>query len=227
LAGMDIEDLALGVQKRLDEVFPNGDDAADALKGRREGLAYALSKLRTIAGGLQWKVPLKYIHDYAQELSITQPMVADEKHLLLLIKVQSELCRYMLARQRSIPLRALMLLLQGLTTMERLATDHRLSASRQRDLVTRLVTAHLAFKRSLIPNREMASSKTAAREPGTDGRRERIASVTAGRSGTSESGLEKKAYVLIPADHVDDLLEAVRSGFEALRSLIMEKKKSL
>jgi len=78
LDGLELNDLALRVQKRLDEVFPDEDGAADALKGKREGLAYALSQLRGIAGGLQWRVPLKGIQAYAQELSSIQPMVADE-----------------------------------------------------------------------------------------------------------------------------------------------------
>ena len=220
MAGIEINDLALRVQKRLDEVFPDEDDAAEALKGKREGLAYALSQLRTIAGDLQWRVPLKGIQAYAQELSIIQPMVADEKHLLLLVKVQSELCRYMLARRRRIAPRALLLLLQGFTTLHRLAADHRLSASRQRDQVARLVGAHLAFKRSL------AAGKTAARGPRTDDRRQGPAPATPGRRRGFENGLGRKAYYLIPADHVDDLREAVRSGFETLRALIVNGKKS-
>jgi hypothetical protein len=226
LAGIDINDLALRVQKRLDEVFPDEDDAADALKGRREGLAYALSQLRTIAGGLRWKVPLKGIQTYAQELSIIQPMVADEKPLLLLVKVQSELCRYMLARRRRISPRALLLLLQGFTTLERLATDHRLSASRQRGLVARLVTAHLAFKQSLTARRGQAAGKPDARGPRTEPRRQVLPSPTTGRKQAAESGLEKQAYYLIPADHVDDLRQVIHSGFEALRALLTEEKKS-
>jgi hypothetical protein len=217
LAGIDLKDLALRVQKRLDDVFPDEDESAKAAKDRREGLAYALRQLRSIAGGLQWRVPLKGIQAYAQELSIIQPMVADEKHLLLLVKVQSELCRYMLARRRRISPRALLLLLKGFTTLERLATDHRLSVSRQRGLVARLVTAHLAFKRSLAAGRLRAAGKTAARglPPVTPGRRRDVA-----------GGLEKKAYYLIPADHVEDLRETFRSGFEALRALMVDRKKS-
>jgi hypothetical protein len=153
-------------------------------------------------------------------------MVADETHLLLLVKVQSELCRYMLARQRRISLRALLLLLQGFTTMERLATDHSLSASSQRGLVARLVAAYLSFKRSLADRRLMAAGKTAAGEKRADARRQGPAPDTAGRGRAIESGLKEKAYYLIPAGHVDGLQEAVRSGFEALRALIEDKKKS-
>jgi small GTP-binding protein len=225
LDGIEINDLALRVQKRLDEVFPDEDGAADALKGKREGLAYALSQLRGIAGGLQWRVPLKGIQAYAQELSSIQPMVADEKHLLLLVRVQSELCRHMLARRRRISPRALLLLLQGFTTLQRLATDHRLSASRQRDLVARLVTAHLAYKKSLISKQSRPEQPAAAKAPRTGARRHGVPAVTAGRRRALESGLEKKAYYLIPADHVDDLREAFRSGFKALQALIVEKQK--
>lgn len=225
MAGIDINELALRVQKRLDEVFPDEDDAADAFTGKREGLAYALSQLRGIAGGLQWRVPLKGIQAYAQELSSIQPMVADEKHLLLLLKVQSELCRYMLARRRRISPRALLLLLRGFTTMERLATDHRLSASRQRDLVARLVMAHLAFKKSLASRQGMAKGQAAAPVPRTGGRQHGLPAVAGARTRASESGLEEKAYYLIPADHVDDLRQVIQSGFETMQALILEKKK--
>jgi len=222
LAGIEINDLALCVQKRLDKVFPDEDNAAYALEGKREGLAYALSQLRSIAGGLQWRVPLKGIQAYAQELSRIQPMVADEKHLLVLLKVQSELCRHMLARRRRISPRALLLLLRGFNTLERLATDHRLSASRQRDLVARLVKAHLALKKSLVSRQVMAEERQA---PQIDARRHGLAFAAAGRSRALEGGFEKKAYYLIPADHVDDLREAFHSGFKALQALIVEKKK--
>lgn len=225
MTGIDVNELALRVQKRLDEVFPEEDDAADALKGRREGLAYALSKLRGIAGGLKWRVPLAGIQAYAQELNSIRPMVADEKHLLLLVRVQSELCRHMLARRRRISPQALLLLLQGFTTMQRLATDHRLSASRQRYLVARLVMAHLAFKKSLVVRQGLADGQSAAMAPRNDARWHGLPPLTAGRSRTLESGLEKRAYYLIPADHVDDLREAFRSGFEALQALIVEKKR--
>jgi hypothetical protein len=225
VAGIDLNDLALRVQKRLDEVFPDGDDAADSWKGRRDGLAYALSKLRAIAGGLQWRVPLSGIQAYAQELNSIRSMVADEKHLLLLVKIQSELCRHMLARRRRISPRALLLLLKGFATLERLATDHRLSASSQRSMVSRLVTAHLAFKQSLIARRGQAAGRPDAKGPRPGTRQQGLPPAATGRKRAAANGLEKRAYYLIPAGDLDDLRQVIESGFEALRAVLAEKQK--
>ena len=213
MAGIDIDKLAYRVKRRLDEVFPDRDDAPDAWKERRESFAYALSKMRAIAGALQWRVPLRLIQAYAQELGRIQPMVADEKHLVLLIKVQSELCRHMLDRRRNISPQALMLLLKGFTTMELLAVDHDLSAARRRDLIAPLVKAHLAFKRSLAPTRGAAARTAAAAEgPRADS-----------RSRLPAGDLERRAYYLIPVDHVEELRRFIQAGFEELGILISQR----
>jgi len=225
LADINIDKLAQRVKKRLDEVFPDSDDASDTWKHRRESLADALSKMRTIAGALQWKVPLRLIQAYAQELDGIQPMAADETHLVLLIKVQSELCRHMLDRRRHVSPQALMLLLKGFTLMERLAMDQGLSAARQRELIAPLVRAHLAFKRSLAPPRGAAVEKaTGAERMRADERRRRSPAAPTSRARPSAAELERRAYYLIPVDHVEELRRLIQAGFEELGILISQRK---
>ena len=226
MADIDIDKLAYRVKKRLDEVFPDSDDALEARKQSRESFAFAVSKMRNIAGALQWRVPLRLIQSYAQELTSIRPLAADDKHLVLLIKVQSELCRHMLDRRRNISPQALMLLLKGFTTMERLAMDDGLSAARRRELVAALLKAHLAFKRSLAPSRwAAAEGKMAAAEgPPTAGRRRRHPAVSTGPSRPSVGDLERKAYYLIPVDHMEELRSFIQAGFEELGILISQRK---
>jgi hypothetical protein len=225
LADIDLDKLAYRVKKRLDEVFPDSGDASEAWKQSSESFAYAVSKMRSIAGALQWRVPLRLIQSYAQELTRIRPLAADDKHLVLLIKVQSELCRHMLDRRHDISPRALMLLLRGFRTMERLATNHGLSAARRRELVVLLVKAHLAFKRSLTPSRGAApkGKMAAAEEPPTVERRRHPAASTApGRP--SAGDLERRAYYLIPVDHMEELRSFIRAGFEELGILISQRR---
>lgn len=225
MADIDIDKLAYRVKKRLDEVFPEGDDSSEAWKHRRESFAFALSKMRTIAGALQWRVPLRLIQAYAQELNGVQPMVADDKHLMLLIKVQSELCRHMLDRRRNISPQALMLLLSGFTLMERLAMDHGLSTARRRELVAPLVRAYLSFKRSLTPSRGAGAGRaTAAAGPRTEDRRYRRPATPTGRSRPSAGELERRAYYLIPVEHLQELRRLIQAGFEELGILVSQRK---
>jgi hypothetical protein len=181
--------------------------------------------MRSIAGALQWRVPLRLIQSYAQELTSIRPLAADDKHFVLLINVQSELCRHMLDRRRNISPQAMMLLLKGFTTMERLAMDDGLSASRRRELVAPLVKAHLSFKRSLARSRgATADGKMAAAErPPTAGRRRRHPAVAAGPSRPSAGGLERRAYYLIPVDHMEELRRFIQAGFEELGILISQR----
>jgi hypothetical protein len=202
LAEIDIHKLVYRVKIRLDEVFPESDDGPEAWKQRRESLADALANMRAVAGALQWRVPLRLIQTYAQELSGIQPLVADNTHLVLLVKVQSELCRHMLDRRRNISPQALMLLLRGFTLLERLAMDRRLSAARGRELVAPLVRAHLEFKQALAPGGVAAAGKVKG----------------------SAGNLARRAYYLIPVDHLEELRRFVEEGFEELRSLISQRK---
>lgn len=226
MADIDIDKLAYRVKKRLDEVFPDSDEASEAWKQSRESFTDALSKMRTLAGELQWRVPLRLIQSYAQELSGIRLLAADDPHLVLLIKVQSELCRHMLDRRRNIPPQALMLLLKGFTLMEQLAMDHGLSAARRRELVAPLVKAHLAFKRSLAPAQAAAAQEKmgAAEGPPTVGREHRHPAASTGRRRPSEGDLERRAYYLIPVDHMQELRRLIQAGFEELGILISQQK---
>jgi hypothetical protein len=226
LADIDLDKLAYRVKKRLDEVFPDSDDTAEVRKQSRETFGYAVSKMRSIAGALQWKVPLRLIQSYAQELTSIRPLAADDQHLVLLIRVQSELCRHMLDRRHNISPRALMLLLKGFTTMERLATDRGLSAARRRELVVPLVKAHLAFKRSLAPSRGVAVEErvTAAEGPPAVARQPRHPAAPAAPGRASLGSLERRAYYLVDVDHMEELRSLIQAGFEELGILITQRK---
>jgi hypothetical protein len=216
LADIEIDKLAFRVKKRLDEVFPDGEDASEAGRKKRQHLADALLNMRAIAAALQWKVPLRLIQAYARGLASIQPLVADEAHLALLTKVQSELCRHMLDRRHNISPQALMLLMKGFTLMDRLATDPDLSAARRRELVLPFVKTHLTFKQSLAPAWKAAAAKaTAAEKP-----------LREGRSRPPAGGLERRAYYLIPVDHVDELRRLIQAGFEELGILISQRKQT-
>ncbi|MGE5256170.1 MAG: hypothetical protein ACM3KE_05835 [Hyphomicrobiales bacterium] len=226
MADIDINKLAYRVKRRLDEVFPDSDDASEARKQSSESFAYAVSRMRSIAGALQWRVPLRLIQSYEQELAGIRPLAANDQHLVLLIKVQSELCRHMLDRRHKISPRALLLLLKGFTTMERITMDHGLSTARRRELVVPLVKAHLAFKQSLAPSREASIEErvAAAEGPNAISRRRRHPASPAGAGRPSAGGLERKAYYLIPVDNMEELRSFIQAGFEELGLLISQRK---
>lgn len=202
MVAIDIHKLVYRVKIRLDEVFPESDAGPDAWKQQGERLAGALADMRAVAGALQWRIPLRLIQAYAQQLTAFRPLVAEETHLVLLVKVQSELCRHMLHRRRNIAPQALMLLLRAFALMERLALDRSLSAARGRGLVAPLVRAHLEFKRSLAPGGAAAAGKPAG----------------------SAGDLARQAYYLIPAEHVVELRRFIQQGFEELRILMAQRK---
>ena len=68
MSGIDLTELAFRVKRRLDEVFPDDTEPADALREQREGLRFALARLQAIAGELQWRIPLGALEAYAAEL---------------------------------------------------------------------------------------------------------------------------------------------------------------
>ena len=203
MSGIDLNELGFRVKRRLDEVFPDDTEPADALREKREGLSFALARLQTIAGELQWRIPLGALEAYAAELKRLGSTFADERHMLVLIKLQSELCRYMLHRRRNIPPHALMILMTGFKVMERLATDHGLSVANQRRLVEQVVTEFMSFKHSL---------------PGGGRKPERRAATGARKPAAGP--LEPRAYYLIPVDHVEDLRGFLRGEFERLGRLL-------
>jgi len=214
LSDIDLHELGFRVRRRLDEVFPDDTEPSEALRERREGLSFALSKLQTIAGELQWRIPLGSIEAYAHELKRIQSAFADERHVLVLIKLQSELCRYMTRRRRNIPSRALMVLMMGFRAMERLATDHGLSAASQRRLVGRVLNEFMAFKHSLPAN---GGARTPERKPADgDARRPAVGPRLDSRG----------AYYLIPVDHLEELQRFLRGEFQRLGSLLGSSRRA-
>jgi hypothetical protein len=212
VSAIDLHELGFRVRRRLDEVFPDDAEPSESLREKREGLSFALGKLQTIAGELQWRIPLGAIEAYAQELSRLQSAFADERHVLVLIKLQSELCRYMTCRRRRIPSRALMVLMMGFRAMERLATDHGLSTASQRRLVERVLGEFMAFKHSLSPGGARATAHPPA---GDDARRPAF--------GTR---LDSRAYYLIPVDHLEALQGFLKGEFQRLGSQLASCRKS-
>lgn len=209
---IDLHELGVRVKRRLDEVFPDDAEPSESLREKREGLSFALGKLQTIAGELQWRIPLGAIEAYAQELNRLQSAFADERHVLVLIKLQSELCRYMTRRRRRIPSRALMVLMMGFRAMERLATDHGLSAASQRRLVERVLGEFMAFKHSL----PSGGARAAARRPADDG----------ARGPAAATRLDSRAYYLIPVDHLEALQGFLKGEFQRLGSQLASCRKS-
>jgi hypothetical protein len=209
---IDLHELGVRVKRRLDEVFPDDAEPSESLREKREGLSFALGKLQTIAGELQWRIPLGAIEAYAQELNRLQSAFADERHVLVLIKLQSELCRYMTRRRRRIPSRALMVLMMGFRAMERLATDHGLSAASQRRLVERVLGEFMAFKHSL----PSGGAHAAARPPADDD----------ARGPAAATRLDSRAYYLIPVDHLEALQGFLKGEFQRLGSQLASCRKS-
>jgi hypothetical protein len=209
---IDLHELGFRVKRRLDEVFPDDAEPSESLREKREGLSFALGKLQTIAGELQWRIPLGAIEAYAQELSRLQSAFADERHVLVLIKLQSELCRYMTRRRRRIPSRALMVLMMGFRAMERLATDHGLSAASQRRLVGRVLGEFMAFKHSL----PSGGAREAYRPPADDG----------ARGPAAATRLDSRAYYLIPVDHLEALQGFLKGEFQRLGNQLASCRKS-
>jgi hypothetical protein len=209
LSGIDLHELGVRVKRRLDEVFPDDTEPSEALRERREGLSFALARLQSIARELQWRIPLGSIEAYALELKQLQSAFADERPILVLIKLQSELCRYMTRCRRNIPPRALMILMMGFRAMQRLATDHELSAVSQRRLVGRVLNEFMAFKHSLSTS---GGARKAGRQSTDDG-----AHRPAGGSRLDARG----AYYLIPVDHLEELQGFLKGEFERLGRLLV------
>jgi hypothetical protein len=202
VGGVDLHELGFRVRRRLDELFPEDGEPSELQRERREGLGSALRKIQPIADRLQWRIPVGAIEAFACELKRLRSAFAEERHLVLLIRLQLELCRYMTGRRRNIPPQALMVLMIAFRAMERLATDHRLSISDRRRLVERVLNEFLAFKRTLTADR---CTRTPAPE-------------TEPRETSSQTGgpLKPQAYYLIPVNHVDDLRGFLKAEFDRL-----------
>jgi len=203
---MDLNQLGFRVKRRLDEIFPDDTEPSDALREKREGLSFALSGLQSIAGRLQWRIPEGALEAYAAELKRLRSAFADERHMLVLIKLQSELCRYMLERRRNIPPQALMVLMMAYKVMERLATDHGLSVPSQRRLVERVLTEFMEFKHALSAD---GGSPLRGRRPHPE----------TGPHATAP--LSSRAYYLVPVDHLEELRAFLREEFRHLGRMLI------
>jgi hypothetical protein len=207
LSGIDLHELGDRVRRRLDDLFPEEAAPGDGVRERRERLGSGLGKLQAIAGELQWRIPAGALEAYARELKRLRWAFADERHVLLLIRVQSELCRFMIGRSRNIPPRALMVLMTAFKAMERVATDPELSIRSRRRLVERVLTEFMAFKHSL-PGRGggCGAGQRAMSSPGK-------CAENAGPQGA-------RAYYLIPVEALDDLRTFMSREFQRLGRLM-------
>jgi hypothetical protein len=197
----------------LDELFPEDGEPAELHRERREGLGFALRKIQPIADRLQWRIPVGAIEAFACELERLRSAFAEERHLVLLIRLQSELCRYMTGRRRNIPPQALMVLMIAFRAMERLATDHRLTVPDRRRLVERVLNEFLAFKRTLAADRRSRPPAAGTEPPDTPSR--------------NGGPLKPQAYYLIPVNHVDDLRGFLKAEFDRLeRALSASRNRS-
>lgn len=202
MGGVDLHELGFRVRRRLDELFPEDGEPSELQRERREGMGFELRKIRPIADRLQWRIPVGAIESFARELERLRSAFAQERHLMLLIRLQSELCRYMTGRRRNIPPQALMVLMIAFRAMERLTADHRLTVSERRRLVERVLNEFLAFKRSL----------TADRRPGPPAPETEPCEMRPQIGGT----LKPQAYYLIPVNHVDELKGFLKAEFDRL-----------
>ncbi len=209
MGGVDLHELGFRVRRRLDELFPEDGEQSESQREGREGLGCALRKIQPIADRLQWRIPVGAIEAFACELERLRSAFAEERHLVLLIRLQSELCRYMTGRRRNIPPQALMVLMIAFRAMERLATDHRLTVPDRRALVERVLNEFLAFKRALTPDRATTSA-----EPKT---------VSPDRRPRNGDALKPQAYYLIPVNHVDELRGFLKAEFDRLERALRGK----
>jgi hypothetical protein len=208
--GTDFDDLAGRVKQRLDEVFADSTPAGRKPEAGREALAPALSRLERITGRLKWKIPLEAVRAYAAELARLRRGAAGDRILLLLIQIQSELCRYILARRRKASLEAPLLLLKAFRCMRLLIGRAGPRSAGRRQRFQEVLSDYQAFRASLAST---AAGVAGARAKGAARRCMRPA------RGVSEAPAPgPQAYFLVPVDDAMDLKTFIRAEFDRLRA---------
>jgi hypothetical protein len=201
--------LAVSAKRRLDERFPEEEGSAVEQAEKRRGLAYALSRLKPIAGALQWKVPRAAIGEYLRELEHVRAVFSDDPEALALIRIQEKLCRYASSRPSGVHPNALRLLSRSLRALELLAVEPPGSGRRTR--VARTILHEYAEFQSEIDPRGRDGGKRA--RPAAD--RGRPSAAAAGRRPAAPAP-EARAYYLIPVNELDGLKAAIRRELDRL-----------
>lgn len=206
--------LAVSAKRRLDEFFPEEEASAVEQAEKRHGLAYALSRLKPIAGALQWKVPRAAIGEYLRELAHVRTVFSDDPEALVLIRIQEKLCRYAGSRPAGVHPGALRLLSRSLRALELLAVEPPGSGRRTRVART-ILKEYAEFKSDIDPRARDGRQRG---RPAAD--RGRPAGAPAGRR-PAVPAAEPRAYYLIPVNELDDLKAAFRRELDRLQERLL------
>lgn len=216
---IDAIELSLHVKQRMDELFPNGDAPAAGAEPQRGAADFSLSCSRRIAQALGSKSQLTLIREYLNELGKLSNVFSRDRHLRVIIQVQTTVCRYLLKNPRQLDSASLALISEGFAGMERLSADAPTPASEKDLLVRALVRDFHDWKEAVLA---AGSASRAASDPGVQ-TTPRPRGDAAVRPGASSRASGAVAYYMIEVEDLDDLKRLFQQEIVRLRKELLDR----
>lgn len=214
---IDSGELSLQVKQRMDELFPDSAGpvcGAEAVGGTSD---YSLVASRRILKSLELKSQLERVREYLNELIRLQGVFAHDTHLRALLRVQTALCRYLLQHPRRLEGRALALLAEGFTGLERLSAVEPMPAADKERQVRALINAVNTWKRLLRVTQATEQAPAPAEAP-------------CAASGAPGSGVARRAvpgaYYLVPVEDIGGLKRFFQREMAQLRAELSTRRRS-
>lgn len=214
---IDSGELSLQVKQRMDELFPDSAGpvcGAEAVGGTSD---YSLVASRRILKSLELKSQLERVREYLNELIRLQGVFAYDTHLRALLRVQTALCRYLLQHPRRLEGRALALLAEGFTGLERLSAVEPMPAADKERQVRALINAVNTWKRLLRVTQATEQAPAPAEAP-------------CAASGAPGSGVARRAvpgaYYLVPVEDIGGLKRFFQREMAQLRAELSTRRRS-
>jgi hypothetical protein len=149
VTNLDFKNLAIGVEKRLDEIF------ADELKGYDPQIkkvkhlqTRSLANLKNIIMALEWEVSIDYLNDLIQELSRLKRAYNKDSQVQKLLQLLSYLGRYIKVHQDNTHPEVFNMLFQAYNGLIKIASE-KYSSHQKAKIVNHLIMRYLSLKSQL------------------------------------------------------------------------------
>ena len=146
---LDFKNLAIGVEKRLDEIFadePKGYDPQ--IKQVKYLQTRSLANLKNIIMALEWEVSIDYLNDLIQELSRLKRAYNKDSQAQKLLQLLSYLGRYIRVHQDKTHPEVFNMLFQAYNGFNKIASE-KYSSHQEVKIVNHLIIRYLSLKSQL------------------------------------------------------------------------------
>ena len=149
MINLDFNNLAIGVEKRLDEIFadePKGYDPQ--IKKVKHIQSRSLANLKNIIMALEWEVSIDYLNDLMQELSRLKRAHIKDSQAQKLLQLLSYLGRYIRVHQGNTNPEVFNLLFQAYNSLIKIASE-KYSSHQKAKIVSHVIKRYLSLKSQL------------------------------------------------------------------------------